>query len=200
MEAIYQFFLMAVVAITLENAVFSRGFGIIRGTQFSYRPRAMVAFCVAVIDLTLTTSLLTWAVSYLLGDRIPSQYIVYLRPILFFLCATVSYIAYYLLAGKFLPKYFAEFKGILPLAAFNCTVLGASLISANQNFSAAQWLGFGLGTGLGYCLASFVLYVGRRRLHLSNIPKAFQGLPIMLLFIGLVSLALYGLAGHQLPI
>ena len=38
------------------------------------------------------------------------------------------------------------------------------------------------------------------RLAICNVPRAFQGLPIRLMYIGLLALATYGLIGHQLPV
>ena len=33
---------------------------------------------------------------------------------------------------------------------------------------------------------------------MSKVPRAFRGLPILLIYIGILSLALYGLLGHPL--
>ena len=35
-------------------------------------------------------------------------------------------------------------------------------------------------------------------MSICNIPKAFRGLPAELVYVGLISLSLYGLVGHQL--
>ena len=56
----------------------------------------------------------------------------------------------------------------------------------------------GMGIGLSFLLAVFLLEQGKRCMSICNIPKAFQGLPAELVYVGLISLSLYGLVGHQL--
>ena len=73
------------------------------------------------------------------------------------------------------------------------------ILAANLQNSLSSTLGYGIGTGIGYMLALLLIYFGRRRLELIALPRAFKGLPILLLYIGLISLAVYGMIGHQLP-
>ena len=47
--------------------------------------------------------------------------------------------------------------------------------------------------------ALLLLWSVRQRLALTRVPKAFRGLPITLLSLGIISLALFGLLGNQLP-
>ena len=52
---------------------------------------------------------------------------------------------------------------------------------------------------LGNLLAMVLVREGELRLEMCNVPRAFRGLPVTLIYIGLISLAFYGLVGHQLP-
>ena len=61
----------------------------------------------------------------------------------------------------------------------------------------AEHLGFGLGSGLGYVLAVLLVTEARHRLRSRAIPKAFRGLPITLVYIGVLALAIYGFTGHS---
>jgi len=72
-------------------------------------------------------------------------------------------------------------------------------LSASQNFVLTQTLGYAVGSALGYTVAIFVIYYARKRLAISAVPRSFRGLPILLIYLGLLSLALYGLIGHNLP-
>ncbi len=102
------------------------------------------------------------------------------------------------------------------LLLLNCAVLGSILvvfrsgetILKSYNFIPAssvgyttlvQTLGFCIGSGIGYTAALILVNEGRRRLSLSDVPKAFKGLPATLLYVGIFSLAIYGLTGHSLP-
>ena len=60
-----------------------------------------------------------------------------------------------------------------------------------------QSLGFGLGSGLGYLLAVLLVTEARHRLRSRAIPSAFRGLPVTLVYIGVLALAIYGFTGHS---
>ena len=57
--------------------------------------------------------------------------------------------------------------------------------------------GFGLGSGLGYLLAVLLVTEARHRLRSRAIPSAFRGLPVTLVYIGVLALAIYGFTGHS---
>ena len=84
----------------------------------------------------------------------------------------------------------------LSLAGCSTTVLGTLLICANQNYTLPQSIAFGLGSALGYVFIVFIVREGRRRLRSKEVPAIFQGLPSSMIYIGILSLAIYGLVGH----
>ena len=91
----------------------------------------------------------------------------------------------------------AQLLRIVPLAALNSGVLGTVLVARTQSFTLGESLGFGLGSGLGYVLAVLLVTEARHRLRSKAIPKAFRGLPITLVYIGVLALAIYGFTGHS---
>ena len=93
------------------------------------------------------------------------------------------------LAGKLLR--------IVPAAALNSCVLGTVLVERTQSFTLMQSLGFGLGSGVGYLLAVLLVTEAQHRLRSKAIPSAFRGLPITLVYIGVLALAIYGFTGHS---
>ena len=64
----------------------------------------------------------------------------------------------------------------------------------------AQSLGFGLGSGLGFILAVLMVTEAQRKLRGRSVPEAFRGLPITLIYIGILALAIYGFTGHTVII
>ena len=74
-------------------------------------------------------------------------------------------------------------------------LLGTLLVAASQNYNLLQSIGFGFGSGVGYLAAVLVVDEGRRRLRSKDIPHIFRGLPSVLIYIGILSLAIYGLVG-----
>ena len=76
-------------------------------------------------------------------------------------------------------------------------VLGTVLVERTQSFTLEQSMGFGLGSGLGYLLAVMLVTEAQNRLRSRAIPEAFRGLPVTLIYIGVLALAIYGFTGHS---
>ena len=84
----------------------------------------------------------------------------------------------------------------LSLATCSTAVLGTMLVCANQNYTILQCIAVSLGSGLGYVFAVYIVREGRRRLRSKAVPSIFQGLPSSMIYIGVLSLAIYALVGH----
>ena len=92
----------------------------------------------------------------------------------------------------------------LPLITTNCTVLGVAITVVTKEFTfgkAAHMMGLGeamlyaFATAVGYGLA-MVLFAGmREQLAISNVPKAFRGIPIALITVSILALAFMGFSG-----
>ena len=121
-----------------------------------------------------------------------------LRPLVYIASIAVVCFAEHavLWLAKGLPHRSALLR-ILPLAALNSCVLGTVLVERTQSFTLAQSIGFGLGSGLGYLLAVMLVTEAGNRLRSKAIPEAFRGLPITLIYIGVLALAIYGFTGHS---
>ena len=73
--------------------------------------------------------------------------------------------------------------------------MGSEMCIRDRNYNLLQSIGFGFGSGVGYLVAVLVVDEGRRRLRSKDIPHIFRGLPSVLIYIGILSLAIYGLVG-----
>ena len=74
------------------------------------------------------------------------------------------------------------------------------LVTGFGNSALGESMWMALGAGGGYALAMLICWSIRERLDLSDIPRAFRGAPILFIYLGLLSLALFGLVGHQLAL
>ena len=118
-----------------------------------------------------------------------------LRPLVFLNCSLIAMgIVWLLLLGLF-PKSRDACREQLPGATFNCCVLGTLLVAASQNYNLLQSIGFGFGSGVGYLGAVLGVDEGGRRLRSKDIKTIFRGLPRVMIYIGILSLAIYGLVG-----
>ena len=54
-----------------------------------------------------------------------------------------------------------------------------------------------LAGGLGFILAVLMVTEAQRKLRSRSLPEAFRGLPITLIYIGILALAIFGFTGHM---
>ena len=121
----------------------------------------------------------------------------HIEPLVFVLMIGILYLLCQLLVG--LKKRWREHLLPLRYSAMNSAVGGTMLLALQMDsLSPVQALGFGLASGFGFLLALLLVSEGLRRLSLIKVPKAFQGLPIQLLYVGLLSLAFCGINGFYL--
>ena len=121
-----------------------------------------------------------------------------LRPLVYLACvAVVSLFEFLVLWAARGKRHGGQLLRILPAAAVNSGVLGTVLVERTQSFTLEQSMGFGLGSGLGYLLAVMLVTEADRRLRSEAIPEAFRGLPITLVYVGVLALAIYGFTGHS---
>lgn len=193
LQLLADFFVVALTAIALENVVFARSLG---PFCLGEEPKDLLIFGVLVTGITTVSSVLCWALDLVLR---PFSLPLYVRSIAFLLAVCILYFGSYSGLKKKAPELLAQYEGELTRAAFNSTVFGVLLVAASERYSLGGWLGFGLGAGIGYTGALLLLYMAQEQFQLMDIPKVFKGLPILLLYIGILSLSIYGLIGHQLP-
>ena len=184
LQAVAQFLTYAVMAVFAENAVFFRALGVSRLNKLVNDPKISTMGWAAQ-SLTLP------ALAKVLPGWLPVNA---LRPLVFLNCSLIAMGIVWLLLGLF-PKSRDACREQLPGATFNCCVLGTLLVAASQNYNLLQSIGFGFGSGVGYLVAVLVVDEGRRRLRSKDIPHIFRGLPSVLIYIGILSLAIYGLVG-----
>ena len=87
-------------------------------------------------------------------------------------------------------------SALRPIVYLTCGIAAMAVAWANQNYTILQSVAFSLGSGLGYVFAVFIVREGRRRLRSKAISSIFQGLPSSMIYIGVLSLAIYALVGH----
>ena len=190
------FFSYAVLAIFAQNAVFTRSLGVSRLVPLVGDERTSSWWFALMLCIT---QVLVAPLAYFAGSFIaPLPNRAQLRPLVYIASIAVVCLAEHLVLWllRSLPRR-AQLLRIVPLAALNSGVLGTVLVERTQSFTLGQSLGFGLGSGIGYVLAVLLVTEARHRLRSKAIPKAFRGLPITLVYIGVLALAIYGFTGHS---
>lgn len=83
----------------------------------------------------------------------------------------------------------------LPLVTVNCAILGGSLFMVERNYSFAESVVYGTGTGFGWFVAICALAGIREKLKYSDVPEGLQGMGITFIAVGLISLCFLGFSG-----
>ena len=191
------FFSYALLAIFAQNAVFTRALGVSRMVQLVGDDRTSSALFGMMLCIT---QVLVAPAAFFAGRWFiaPLDNRAQLRPLVYIASIAVVCLAEHLVLWllRSLPRR-SQLLRIVPLAALNSGVLGTVLVERTQTFTLGESLGFGLGSGIGYVLAVLLVTEARHRLRSKAIPKAFRGLPITLVYIGVLALAIYGFTGHS---
>ena len=189
------FFSYAVLAIFAQNAVFTRSLGVSRLVQLVGDERTSSWWFALMLCIT---QVLVAPLAYFAGSFIaPLPNRAQLRPVMYLTCIAAVCLFELLVLKLAKGPRSGQLIRILPVAAVNSGVLGTVLVERTQSFTLEQSLGFGLGSGLGYLLAVMLVTEADRRLRSEAIPEAFRGLPITLIYIGVLALAIYGFTGHS---
>lgn len=201
MQFLITFFYAALAAVFFENIIFTRALGTSRLLTVVKSPKTMLKFGALLTCITTASGALAWAVNLLISKL---SFKLYIEPFVFVTVLVTVYVLTSIVLYFLFPKTYRKMSEILLLAVFNCASLGAILLPAHNSLmsveaSLATWLGYSFGTGVAFFFASLLVFEGTRKLKGSHIPAPFRGLPATLIYIGILSLAFYGLIGHELP-
>ena len=187
---------MMLTALFVENIVFTRAIGTSWMFYLTKRPKELLRYVLLLMAVTTVSGLIGYP---LRGIVYNSEFRHVLIPLLYIAVMAAVYLAAYFLIKKFLPDQFEHFGMTLGAAVFNCATLGSLLIPSSERLDLIGTIGYGIGMSLGFGFAVIMVSYGLTRLEYCRVPKIFRGIPIALIYLGLLSLAFYGLVGHQLP-
>lgn len=203
-QGLWQFVSYMGLAIFAENVILARALGVTRLMKLVPDHKAQVwDLCLPLIWVMTLSAPLGWAAHNLLFPWLRSCLpawlpISALRPVVYLTCGVAAMAVTWLGAGPAGPaKCSQSCRSQLSLATCSTVMLGTLLISSNQNYTLEQSIAFGLGSGLGYTFIVFIVREASGRLSSKAVPAIFQGLPSSMIYIGVLSLAIYALVGHS---
>ena len=83
----------------------------------------------------------------------------------------------------------------LPLITTNCAVLGVAITNVQESYNFIQSVVNGFATAVGYTIAIVILAGIREHMEHNDVPRSFQGAPIVLVTAALMSIAFFGFSG-----
>lgn len=193
METFAKIVATAMVSVFVQNAIFERALGANVVIYASRKNTHVTGFTVGITAMTTVASVITY---FLDGVLLPLELGYLFMPLVYITVISVLYVLTLLFLWRLFPDFYARIKKHVHLAIVNCTVLGALFLNSAYGSDIRSYIGYGFGTGIGFFLACFMLNIAHEKLDSDKIPKAFRGYPIMLIYIGIVSMGFYVLVGY----
>jgi electron transport complex protein RnfA len=109
------------------------------------------------------------------------------------IAALVQFVEMFL--KRFVTSLYKSLGVYLPLITTNCAVLGVALTNVQKEYSILTSVVNGFATALGFTIAIVILAGIREKTEYNDVPKAFKGMPIVLITAGLMAIAFYGFQG-----
>ena len=201
-----EYFLIIIAAIFVNNIVLSQFLGICPFLGVSNKLSTASGMSMAVCFVITLATLVTWLINryLLLPTGIFGIDLTFLRTIAFILVIAALVQMVEIVLKKISPSLYQALGIFLPLITTNCAVLGVAIDVVTKQFTfggeahvlnLAETMVYAFATSLGYGLAMVIFAGLREHLALNNIPKAFRGVPIALITVGILALAFMGFSG-----
>jgi len=192
MEAIYQYLIVFITAIFVNNVVLSQILGICPFLGVSKKINTALGMSGAVAFVLVLATLVTYLLQYYVLNPLELGY---LQTIAFILVIAALVQLVEIILKKVSPALYQALGVFLPLITTNCAVLGVAILVIQKEFNLMMGVWYALSTALGFGLA-LVIFAGiREQLNLVSVPKGMQGMSIALVTAGLLAMAFMGFSG-----
>ena len=192
MEVIYQYLIVFITAIFVNNVVLSQILGICPFLGVSKKINTAMGMAGAVAFVLVLATLVTFILQKYVLD--PNG-LGYLQTIAFILVIASLVQMVEIILKKVSPALYQALGVFLPLITTNCAVLGVAILVIQKDFDLAMGVWYALSTALGFGLA-LVIFAGiREQLEMVPVPKGMRGMSIALITAGLLAMALMGFSG-----
>ncbi|MDD5861021.1 MAG: electron transport complex subunit RsxA [Prevotella sp.] len=189
-----EYLLIFISAIFVNNIVLSQFLGICPFLGVSKKIETSLGMGAAVTFVLTLSTIVTWLVQKYVLDPFGLQYLQTLAFILV-IAALVQMVE--IILKKVSPSLYQALGIFLPLITTNCAVLGVAILVIQKDFTLLESVVYAFSTAIGFALA-LVIFAGiREQQSLVKIPKGMQGMAIVLVTAGLLSLAFMGFSGLE---
>ncbi|NMB44284.1 MAG: electron transport complex subunit RsxA [Clostridiales bacterium] len=184
--------LIVIASILVNNVVLSQFLGICPFLGVSRKIETATGMGLAVVFVMTLASIFTNLIyNYILVNA----GLEYLQTIVFILVIAALVQLVEMVLKKYSPGLYESLGVFLTLITTNCAVLGVALINVQKSYGFVESIVNGLGTAIGFLLAIVLMAGIRENSEHNDVPKTFQGTPIVLVSAGLMAMAFYGFGG-----
>ena len=181
-----------VSAILINNFVLYYFLGICPFLGVSKKISSALSMGLAVTFVMTITAVVSWAINHWI--LIPYK-LDYLQIVSFILVIASLVQLVEMFIRKMSPPLYQALGIYLPLITTNCSIMFLALLAALRNYSLAEAVVFGVGSGLGFTLAIILMAGIREQLDLADVPEPLKGAGIALIVAGIMALAFMGFIG-----
>lgn len=96
---------------------------------------------------------------------------------------------------RFKPELYEKIAVFIPLTLINSAALGIALVNVQVRHGVISSLFFGLGSAVGFGLVIIAMSAMQERIMEAEIPAPFRGIAIILITLGIMSMAFMGFNG-----
>lgn len=190
-----EYLLIFISAIFVNNIILSQFLGICPFLGVSRKIDTALGMGAAVAFVLTLSTIVTWLVQTYVLNPLGLQY---LQTLAFILVIATLVQMVELILKKVSPPLYQALGIFLPLITTNCAVLGVAILVIQKDFNLLSSIVYAFSTALGFALALTVFAGIREQLSLIQVPKGMQGMAIVLVTAGLLSLAFMGFSGVDL--
>ena len=187
-----EYILIFISAIFVNNIVLSQFLGICPFLGVSKKVDTALGMSAAVAFVMVLATIVTYLVQIFVLEKFGLQY---LHTIAFILVIASLVQMVEIILKKVSPALYQALGIFLPLITTNCAVLGVAILVIQKDFSLIESIVYAFSTAVGFGVALTVFAGMREQLELTNVPKGMQGVAIVLVTAGLLSLAFMGFSG-----
>ncbi len=181
----------------LQNVILTTGFGSSLMIREVRKPKTIWLFTGVLAAFSVLTIVIAYPLDRWLGTEETNLW----RPLMVVAITVALYLAAYPLLKKFAPDLHKKVERLLPMAAFNNLVTGIALVCNTHHIAEDMGLGGNVGLAIGACLSfgvlTWLVAEGVERMDNPDMPEAFRGMPSILLYVGILAMALMGFASES---
>lgn len=183
---------LTITTILANNVVLSQFLGLCPFLGVSKKIDTSAGMGAAVIFVITIAAFVTALINKFI--LVPLQ-LTYLQTIVFILiiAALVQFVEMFL--KKSIPSLYESLGVYLPLITTNCAVLGVALNAVQYEYNILESVVYGFGISAGFTIAIIILAGIREKIEYNDIPESWQGMPIVMVTAGLMSIAFFGFSG-----
>ncbi len=176
-----------------ENLVLSHGHGATELIFVAHRPK------IALLDgAVLTAATTVCGIVYWFFERVVSRFEIIwpVHALLFMIVLAVLYLIFVGILRNVLTGIYIKVSRGLTVTLINSLVFSVPFIIAFEAHDFLDSVALGVGAGLSFIIAAVLLSAGQRALNNPDVPEVFKGLPVQLIYMGILSMVFYAFAVH----